>query len=168
MKRALLMILVVSALSAPSVMANPASADLVAQGQLALTANKPAEALDLFETASLADPASVAAYAGMARSYDALGLPGKALRYYREALELAPNDVSLLEAQALGMIAKGNMTKAQVALDRVRKICAKSGCVAITRIDAAMAKARTQTSMNTVRAPAAKAAAPVRKANTPR
>ncbi len=145
--------LLIAGLAAPSLAATPLSTDLVAQGQAALAASKPAEALDLFETASLADPKNAAAFAGMARSYDALGLGGKALRYYREALELTPNDVSLLESQALGMISKGNVAKAQAAYDRIKKICAKVACPAQSRVDAALAKARTQTSMNTSRMP---------------
>jgi Flp pilus assembly protein TadD len=147
-------LLIASVCAIPSFAATPVSVDLVAQGQAALAASKASEALDLFETASLADPKNAAAFAGMARSYDALGLGGKALRYYREALELTPNDVGLLESQALGMISKGNVAKAQAAYDRIKKVCAKVACPAQSRVDAALAKARTQTSMNTSRAPA--------------
>jgi tetratricopeptide (TPR) repeat protein len=140
-------------LSVSSFAATPLSADLVTQGQIAFAANKPVEALDLFEAASLADPKNAAAFAGMARSYAAIGLQGKSLRYYREALELTPNDVTILEAQALGMIAKGNVSKAEAAFDRIKKICAKAICPAQARVDAALAKARPQTSMNSVRVP---------------
>jgi tetratricopeptide (TPR) repeat protein len=168
--------ILVASLSVPSFAATPLSTDLVAQGQVAFVANKPSEALDLFEAASLADPKNAAAFAGMARSYAALGLQGKSLRYYREALELAPNDVTLLEAQALGMIAKGNVSKAEAAFDRIKKICAKTACPAKARVDAALAKARPQTSLNAVRVPGILRAktqtpavsAPAKKAAAPR
>jgi tetratricopeptide (TPR) repeat protein len=124
------------------------ASELVAQARVAMAAGKQAEALDLYETAALADPTSAAPYVGMARTYEALGLQGKALRYYREALELTPNDLSVLESQALLMIAKGNVAKAEAGLARMKKLCAKTACPAVPRVDAALAKARTQTSMN--------------------
>jgi tetratricopeptide (TPR) repeat protein len=122
--------------------------DLVTQARAAQTAGKQVEALDLFETAALANPANPAPYVGMARAYEALGMQGKALRYYREALELNPNDVGVLESQTLLMIAKGNVAKAEAGLARMKKLCAKTACPAVPRVDAALAKARTQTSMN--------------------
>ncbi len=122
--------------------------DLMAQARAAQAANKPSDALDLYETALLADPANPAPYVGLARTYEGLGLQGKALRYYREALELNPNDVSVLESQTLLMIAKGNTEKAQAGLARMKKLCAKTACPSVARVDAALAKANTQTSMN--------------------
>jgi tetratricopeptide (TPR) repeat protein len=129
------------------------SNDLLAQARLAQLAGKQAEALDLYETAALANPANPAAYVGMARAFEALGMQGKALRYYREALELNPNDVGVLESQTLLMIAKGNLVKADAGFARMKKLCAKTACPAVARVDAALAKARTQTSMATRMAP---------------
>lgn len=123
--------------------------DLIVQARAAQAANKPTEALDLYEAAALADPTSPAPYVGMARTYEALGMQGKALRYYREALDLNPNDVSVLESQAMLMIAKGNTEKAQASLARMKKLCAKTACPSVGRVDAALAKAGTKTSMNT-------------------
>jgi tetratricopeptide (TPR) repeat protein len=133
-------------------LANPAvgnaqSVDLIVQARAAALANKPAEALDLYEAAILSNPVNPVPYVGLARTYETLGLQGKALRYYREALELSPNDVAVLESQALLMIAKGNTEKAQAGLTRIKKLCAKTACPAGVRVESALAKARTQTSM---------------------
>ncbi len=154
LRRSLSEILVVAALS----MAVPAFAklpnnnalanDLIIQAKAAAAANKPNEALDLYEAAMLANPASAVPFVGMARTYEGLGLPGKALRYYREALDINPNDVSVLESQAMLMIAKGNVEKARTGLARIKKLCAKTACPSVARVDAALAKAGTQTSMN--------------------
>jgi Flp pilus assembly protein TadD len=124
------------------------AADLIAQARISMAANKPSDALDLYEAAALADPTNPGPYVGLARTFETLGLQGKALRYYREALDLAPNDVGVLESQALLLIAKGNTDKAQVALARIKKLCARTACPAGTRVESALAKARTQTSMN--------------------
>jgi tetratricopeptide (TPR) repeat protein len=151
-------LVIVAALTAGSVQAkapvgNALAADLIAQARAASTAGKQADALDLYEAAALADPTNPGPFVGLARTYETLGLQGKALRYYREALELNPNDVAVLESQALLMIAKGNIIKAQISLDRIKKLCAKAACPATNRVEAALIKARTQTSMNSRVAP---------------
>jgi Tfp pilus assembly protein PilF len=147
-----LMLAGASAMAKPAV-GNPQANDLIVQARAATLANKPADALDLYETAMISDPTNPAAYVGLARTYETLGLQGKALRYYREALELNPNDVGVLESQALLMIAKGKNDKAQASLDRIKRLCAKTACPASARVESALAKARTQTSMNTRVAP---------------
>ena len=125
--------------------ASPAAV-LIRQAQAALAANKSTDALNIFESAAAVDPNNAAPYLGMAKAYEQLGLRGKALRYYREALTINPNDVDALEAQAIGMIARGKPEQARVDLDRLHKICLK-GCTATARVEAALSKAGTQSSM---------------------
>lgn len=135
-----------------------ASMDLLRQGQASLAANKPAEALDLLEAAVLADPRNGMAYVTMGRAYEALGLPGRAMRYYRQALTLNPNDTAALEAQAIGFAQRGMADQAQLNVQRLRRLCGNNGCGgALTRVDAALAKAATK-------GPATAAAAPARPA----
>jgi Tfp pilus assembly protein PilF len=123
------------------------SQTLAARAQTALTQNKTTDALDLYEAAVAADPKNTVAYVGLGRTYEAVGMQGRALRYYRLALDINPNDVSALEAQVAGMMAKSAPSKAQVPLDRLRKLCPK-GCAALTRADAAFAKGAQKTTAN--------------------
>jgi Tfp pilus assembly protein PilF len=164
MIRSIYITLVLCLLAAP-VVAKPAvtatsSQQLAARAQSAAAQNKTSDALDLYEAAVAADPKNIAAYVGLGHTYEAIGMQGRALRYYRLALDINPNDVGALEAQATGMIAKGAPTKAQVPLDRLRKLCPK-GCPALARVDAAFAKGAQKTSANTRLLP--RAAAPVKK-----
>jgi tetratricopeptide (TPR) repeat protein len=151
-------------LLATPVFAKPAvitsSQTLAARAQSAVALNKTSDALDLYEAAVAADPKNIAAYIGLGRTYEAIGMQGHALRYYRLALDINPNDVGALEAQALGMIAKGAPTKAQVPIDRLRKLCPK-GCPALARVDAAFAKGAQKTSANNGLVP--RAVVPVKK-----
>jgi tetratricopeptide (TPR) repeat protein len=124
-----------------------ASQQLAARAQSAAALNKTTEALDLYESAVAADPKNIAAYVGLGRTYEAAGMQGRALRYYRLALDINPNDLGALEAQALGMMAKGAPTKAQAPLDRIRKLCPKS-CPTLVRVDAAFAKTAQKTGVN--------------------
>jgi tetratricopeptide (TPR) repeat protein len=140
-----------------------ASQQLMARAQSAAAMNKTTDALDLYEAAVAVDPKNIAAYVGLGRTYEAVGMQGRALRYYRLALDINPNDLAALEAQALGMMAKGAPTKAQVPLDRIRKLCPK-GCPTLVRIDAAFAKTAQKTGANNRIVP--RAIVPVKKTVT--
>jgi tetratricopeptide (TPR) repeat protein len=134
-------------LAAKPLAVSPLSQQLAAKGQQLAAQGKWPEALDQYETAVAADPKNGAAYVAMGRAYEQLGLPGKALRYYRLALDINPADLSALEAQALGMIGKGAPSKAEAPINRIRKLCPK-GCPSLTRVDAAMAKTAQKSSAN--------------------
>jgi tetratricopeptide (TPR) repeat protein len=149
-------------LAKPAATISPSQA-LAARAQGALAQNKTADALDLYEAAVAANPKNTNAYVGLGRAYEAAGMQGKALRYYRLALDINPNDVSALEAQVAGMMAKGAPSKAQVPLDRLRKLCPK-GCASLTRADAAFAKGAQKTSVNNRIVP--RATMPVKKTVT--
>ncbi len=56
-------------------------------------------ATDMLETAVTVDPRNRAAFILLAEVADARGLPGKAIRLYREALLLDPNDTRALRGQ---------------------------------------------------------------------
>jgi Tfp pilus assembly protein PilF len=152
-----------SALAKPTAAPMGMAQQLITRAQAAAAQSKPNDALDLYEAALAADPTNIAAYVGLGRSYETIGMQGRALRYYRLALDINPNDLTVLEAQALGMIAKGAPTKAQVPLDRIRKLCPK-GCPSLARVDAAFAKSVQKTGANSVVVP--RAALPVKKTVT--
>ena len=117
----------------------PLSLQMLKAGEVQLAAGKPDAAIDSFEAALAADPRNRQAYMGIARAAEAQGLPGKAVRFYREALELDPNDLAALEAQGLALVARGATARANDNLDRVKKLC-QASCPQADRLAAAIAK----------------------------
>ena len=157
---------------APPPPTNPVSARLTADG-FALLAGKADirqidRATDLFETALAADPMNRRAYVGLAEAARAAGLPGKAARYYREALALEPNDLDALAGHASALAARGATARAGVDLARIRTLCGKATCPQAKSAEAAIAAATTaatRTAAN-VPAPAAPAASAAPKTAT--
>jgi Tfp pilus assembly protein PilF len=119
----------------------PKSVQLTQQGQAALAAKHNEQAIDLFETALVVDPKNGDAFIGIAKAYEAQGLPGKAVRYYREALELDPNDIAALEGQGLALVQRGASARANVNLERIKALC-KTDCAAAARLQSAMNAAK--------------------------
>jgi Tfp pilus assembly protein PilF len=117
----------------------PLSLQMMKAGEAHLAAGKPDAATDSFEAALAADPRNRRAYMGLARAAEAQGLPGKAVRFYREALELDPNDLAVLEAQGLALVERGATARAGDNLERVKKLCPGS-CPEADRLAAAIAR----------------------------
>jgi Tfp pilus assembly protein PilF len=118
---------------------NPRSMALLQQGEAARRAGNFTVADDLLESALAIDPRNRAAFIALARTAQAQGLPGKAIRLYREALELEPNDVAALSGQGEAMVQKGAVERAKQNLARVRTIC-KADCPPAGELAAAIAK----------------------------
>ena len=112
---------------------------LLAQGKAARAAGNLDGAIDLFETAVAVDPRNRQAFVALAEVAETRGLPGKAIRLYREALLLEPNDVAALAGQGEAMVAKGAVERAKANLARVRTLC-KGACPQATTLAAAIAK----------------------------
>lgn len=104
----------------------PRSVALAAEGKAALAAGRYDEASDLLESALVVDPRNRGAFVALANVAEKQGLPGKAIRLYREALLLEPNDVVALAGQGEAMAAKGALTKAKENLARVKQLCVAS------------------------------------------
>ncbi|WP_235976458.1 tetratricopeptide repeat protein [Sandaracinobacteroides hominis] len=120
----------------------PLSLKMMQLGETHLAAGQSQAATDSFEAALAADPRNRRAYLGLARAAEADGLPGKAVRYYREALEIEPNDVAALELQGMALVERGATARAQTNLERVRKLCTGS-CPEGDRLAAAIARGPT-------------------------
>lgn len=103
----------------------PQSLQWQARGEAQMAKGELAAATDSFEAALVADPRNRHAYVGIARIAEAQGLPGKAVRFYREALELEPNDLDILELQGKALLMRGAKARAEVNLERLRKLCAQ-------------------------------------------
>ncbi|WP_156457987.1 tetratricopeptide repeat protein [Sphingomonas sp. Leaf412] len=115
------------------------SLSLLQQGRAAKDAGNVDGALDLLETAVAVDPRNRQAFIVMAEIAEGRGLPGKAIRLYREALLLEPNDVAALAGQGEAMVAKGAVERAKENLARVKTLC-KSACAPATALAATIAK----------------------------
>jgi cytochrome c-type biogenesis protein CcmH/NrfG len=97
------------------------------------------QAIDAYEGSLLIDPRNRAAYIGLAQVARKQNLPGKAIRLYREALTIEPNDVVALSGQGEALVEKGAVTKAKENLARIERLCASS-CVERQKLAAVIAK----------------------------
>jgi len=116
------------------------SVDLVKRGDIAVSAGNSDEAAGLYETALAVDPRNRNAYVALARLMDRNGLKGKSIRFYNEALEIDPNDLTTLSEQANVMVEKGAITAAKKNLARLRTLC-RSRCAQIDTLASAIDKA---------------------------
>jgi Tfp pilus assembly protein PilF len=99
------------------------SVAMTAQAKALLAAGKFEEATDTLESALAVDPRNRPAFITLAEVARKQGLPGKAIRFYREALGIEPNDVVALAGQGSAMIEKGAVTKAKDNLARIKQLC---------------------------------------------
>lgn len=117
----------------------PVSVAWVSRGDAALAGRSLEAAVDSYEAALAADPRNRAAFVGLARVAEAQGLPGKAIRLYREALQIEPNDLVALEGQSVALARRGAIERAKANLERIRVLCAQP-CAPASRVSAAIAR----------------------------
>jgi Tfp pilus assembly protein PilF len=117
---------------ARSVALSQQAASLNAQGHYV-------EATDLLETALAVDPRNRAAYIGLAKAAQGEKLPGKAIKFYYEALKLEPNDVNALAGQGEALVQRGAVERAKQNLERIRTLC-HNNCPQVQQLAAAIAK----------------------------
>lgn len=84
-------------------------------------------AADLYETSLAVDPRNGSAFIALAQIARVQQLPGKAIRLYREALMLDPNNLNALAGQGEALIQRGALEKAKVNLARIETLC-RSTC----------------------------------------
>ncbi len=118
---------------------DPRAAALVTQGRAALAAGNPDAAIDALEAALAIQPGQVATYLDLAEATRRQGLQGKALHYYREALELDPNNAWAIAGEGATLVEKGAIEKARRNLARLQQICGQD-CEAEKQLAAAIAK----------------------------
>ena len=117
---------------------DPRSASLVAEGRAALSSGNAEMAQDLIETGIAVDPRNRDGYVALAEVALSQELPGLAIRYYREALEIEPNDLAALEGQGQVFVQRGSMDRAQRNLDRIEALC-ETSCEEATSLAATIA-----------------------------
>ena len=102
---------------------DPRAAALVAEGQSALRAGQVQAAIDAFEAALTIDPAYTAIYLDLAEAARREGLQGKAIHYYREALERDPDNLAAISGEGEALLEKGAVEKARRNLAQLESMC---------------------------------------------
>lgn len=118
---------------------DPRAAMLVAEGRASLEAGQPQKAIDAFEAALTIDPGYTAIYIDLADAARREGLQGKAIRYYREALERDPGNLAALSGEGEALVEKGAVEKARRNLAQLQSICG-AGCSEVQELASAIAR----------------------------
>jgi len=118
---------------------DPRSMALLQQGRAAQASGNIDGAQDALESALALDPRNRDAFIVLAEISRGRGLPGKAIRLYREALALQGTDLAALRGQGEAMVAKGAIEKAKENLGKIQTIC-KGQCNDANMLAAAIAK----------------------------
>lgn len=112
--------------SAPPQVLDPRAASLVTQGRAALTAGNADAAIDAFEAALAIQPGATAITLDLAEATRRQGLQGKALHYYREALERDPQNLVAISGEGAALVEKGAVEKARRNLTRLQGLCGEA------------------------------------------
>ncbi|HEY0413632.1 MAG TPA: tetratricopeptide repeat protein [Allosphingosinicella sp.] len=115
------------------------SVELTRQGQALSAQGRFEEATDVLESALAVDPRNRQAYIGLGRAAQGEKLPGKAVKFYVDALKLEPNDLAALEGQGEALVQRGAVERAKRNLERIRALC-KGACPQAAALAAAIAK----------------------------
>lgn len=116
---------------------DPRSVALVEAGRVALAEGDAQRAADLVESALAVDPRNRDGFVALAEISEANGLPGKAIRFYREALTIDPNDLAALEGQGRVLVRRGAVERARRNLVRIEALC-ETECAEATALAAAI------------------------------
>lgn len=102
---------------------DPRAAALVAQGQASLNAGETEAAIDAFEAALAVDPGYTPIFIDLAEAARQQGLQGKAITYYREALERDPGNFAAISGEGTALVEKGALEKAKKNLAQLQSLC---------------------------------------------
>lgn len=125
--------------SAPQRSLDSRAAALVVQGRQALGSGQVDAAIDAFEAALAVEPGSVPILLDLANATRRQGMQGKALHYYREALEADPGNVMAISGEGAALVEKGAVEKARRNLVRLQGLCGND-CEATKQLAAAIGK----------------------------
>lgn len=102
---------------------DPRAEVLIAQGQTALAGGEIQAAIDAFEAALAVDPGYTPIFIELAEAARRQGLQGKAIRYYREALERDPGNFAAISGEGAALVEKGALEKAKRNLAKLQSLC---------------------------------------------
>lgn len=129
--------------SAPPAPLDPRAANLVAQGRASLAAGEADAAIDAFEAALAIQPGHVAIVLNLAEAARKQAMPGKALHFYRKALQSDPNNQYAIAGEGEALLEKGALEKAKGNLARLQQLCGNSTCEPARQLAAAIARGPT-------------------------
>jgi tetratricopeptide (TPR) repeat protein len=109
--------------SAPAEALDPRAATLMARGQAELTAGRNQAAIDAFEAALTVQPGNAQILIELAAATRRQGLQGKAIHYYRQALDTDPRNLSAIAGEGAALAEKGATEKANRNLARLKSLC---------------------------------------------
>lgn len=118
---------------------DPRAAALVTEGRAAIAAGQPDKAVDAFEAALTIDPAATGIFLELAEAARLKGLQGKAIRYYRLALEREPGNLAALSGEGAALVEKGALEKARRNLAKLQSMCGDT-CAETRQLAAAIAR----------------------------
>ena len=118
---------------------DPRAVALLAQGRADLSAGRIDPAVDAYEAALAIHPGSVAILLDLAEATRRQGMQGKALHYYREALDTDPQNLQAISGEGAALVEKGAVDKARRNLARLQGLCGDS-CEPSRQLAAAIAK----------------------------
>ena len=124
--------------AAPQVL-DPRAAALAGEGRAALSAGDINGAIDAFEAALAVQPGATQITLSLAEATRRQGLQGKALHYYREAIERDPRNFAAISGEGLTLVEKGAVEKAKRNLARLQTTCGQ-GCPETQELAAAIAR----------------------------
>ncbi len=102
---------------------SPRAAQLIAEGEAALSAGDAQGAIDAFEAALAVDPGHTPVFLSLAEAARLDGLQGKAIRYYREALNRDPDNFAAISGEGQALVEKGALEKAKRNLTKLESLC---------------------------------------------
>jgi tetratricopeptide (TPR) repeat protein len=116
---------------------NPAAVALANEGRSELAAGQVSAAIDSFEAALVVDPGYTDIYLDLAEAARVQGLQGKAIHYYREALEREPSNLAAISGEGEALLEKGAVEKARRNLSKLESLCGE-GCTEAMELAAAL------------------------------
>jgi Flp pilus assembly protein TadD len=122
---------------------DPRARALMAQGAAALGGGRVDEAVDAYEAALTVQPGSPEILVDLAQATRRQGMQGKALHYYREALQIDPRDLSAISGEGAALAEKGALDKARRNLSQLQGLCGAT-CEPTRDLAAAIARGPVQ------------------------
>ena len=116
---------------------DPRAVALVNEGRALLDGGNSQGAIDLFEAALVVDPSYSSVYIELGNAARAEGLQGKAIHYYREALERDPQNIAAISGEGEALAEKGALENARENLAQLESLCG-ADCMEVMDLAAAI------------------------------